>query len=293
MKVTDGSYKAEAPTGTALETTSGGQSIGNVTKETVFSVNFNLHEKATVNLVALMAKPEADYALDGNVAFNLDDKEVTPAAVTFGSVEGNTYWNWKEVTISNTLLAAGMHHLTLTATNAFPNMDCIKIITNGYGSDFFVKGAETVRIEGENVDKTNLISDGGSSFTETSDEAIAETSGHSLLCHCNPGSYFEISFENTIAINLSLSLRLSKYEALVIGENYSVYVDGNKVEWTDPTLVLGKADETHTNDWHNWKICDATSKALEAGRHTMKFSFEKAGCNVDYVDFVFLAPVAE
>ena len=54
MKVTGGSYGVEAPTGDALALTSGGKSIGNVTKGSVFSIPFNLGKKATVNLVAVM-----------------------------------------------------------------------------------------------------------------------------------------------------------------------------------------------------------------------------------------------
>jgi len=285
MKVTSGSYKAEAPLGDALALTSGGLSIGNVAVGTVFTVNFNLHDKATVDLVTVMAKPEADYSFDGNVTMALDSTTVTPESVTFGSTATNTYWNWKNINIYNGVLASGMHTLTLTATNAFPNMDCIKIITNGYGKTFYASTAKTYRVEGEDVDKTHLISDGGN-FTESSTEDVASTSGKSLLCHCSAGSYFEIPFTIVSAGTADITFRLSKYEALPIGENYSAYVDGTKVAWSDPTLTLGRASDG-TNDWHNWKLCTLPAQSLTAGDHTVKFSFDNNGANVDYVDFGF------
>lgn len=286
IKVTSGSYKAEVPSGDALAATSGGKSIGNVAVGTVFTINFNLNDKATVKLVAVMAKAESDYSFDSNVAMSLDGKTLTPEAVTFGGIDGNTYWNWKDVVISNGILASGMHTLTLTATNVFPNMDCLKIITNGYGKTFYASESKTYRVEGEDVDKAHLVSDGGSSFTESSNEAAAATSGQSLLCHCAKGSYFEIPFSIVNAGSMNVTFRLSKYEALVIGDNYSAYVDGVKVSWSDPSFTLGRAADG-SNDWHNWKLCTLPVQSLTSGDHTVKFSFDENGCNVDYIDFGF------
>ena len=83
-----------------------------------------------------------------------------------------------------------------------------------------------------------------------------------------------------------MTCRLSKYEAINVNDNYSVYVDGTKVAWADTTQTLGRTDG---NDWHNWKLCTLSATTLATGTHTFKFSFDNNGANVDYISFAFAA----
>ena len=281
LKVTGGSYSTEAPTGDALALTSGGKSIGNVTKGSVFSIPFNLGKKATVDLVAVMAKYEDTYALDSEVTIQLDGTTITTGVTAFGHTDTNQYWNWKNVSISSGVLAAGMHTLTLTATNSFPNMDCVKIVVTGYGDDVAMSSDGTYTVEAENVDKSNLTFDsaGEAGCIET---YSADSNGKSLG-HVN-GGYFEISFYLGAAAKVTITEVLSKYESWVIGDNFKSYVDGTEVAYVDPTLTLGRASDG-SNDWFNWKDCALTEQSLTAGEHVFKFSYTNGGGNVDCIKF--------
>lgn len=295
ITLTSGSWVVEAPTGEAASITSGGYSIGNVAANTTFSINFNLGAKAYIDIVGVLAKYEDTYSLDGNFIATLDGETLTPGDYTFGHTDTNQYWNWQNVSLYSDILDAGLHTLTIsagTADNAFPNTDCFNITATAYGEDmdFYVADAETVRIEGEDVDQTNLISDGGSSFTESSTETEAATSGEECLCRMDKASYFEIPFYvNSDTLSVTITCRLSKYEEYNVSENYSCYLDGTKVEWTDTTITLGKTDG---NDYHNWKLCPLATTALTTGSHTFKFSFDNYGANVDYIEFVFASTAA-
>lgn len=295
ITLTSGSWVVEAPTGEAASITSGGYSIGNVAANTTFSINFNLGAKAYIDIVGVLAKYEDTYSLDGNFIATLDGETLTPGDYTFGHTDTNQYWNWQNVSLYSDILDAGLHTLTIsagTADNAFPNTDCFNITATAYGEDmdFYVADAETVRIEGEDVDQTNLISDGGSSFTESSTETEAATSGEECLCNMDKASYFEIPFYvNSDTLSVTITCRLSKYEEYNVSENYSCYLDGTKVEWTDTTITLGKTDG---NDYHNWKLCPLATTALTTGSHTFKFSFDNYGANVDYIEFVFASTAA-
>jgi len=289
ITLTQGTWQVESPTGEAASLTSGGKSIGNVSANASFSIWFNLGKPALVDLTAVMAKYEDNYSLNGNVIATLDGETLTPAAVTFGHTDTNQYWNWKNVTFYSDILSAGTHTLIVssgTVDNAFPNTDCFKITARGYGEakGFVVEAAKTVRKEGEEIDTSHLISDGGSSFVEASTEAVANTSGKKCLCHMNPGSYFEVPFYMTEDFTMDVTCRLAKYESLNVSENYSCYLDGTKVDWTDTTLTLGRTDG---NDFHNWKLATLKSSSLTAGAHVFKFCFDKAGVNLDYVEFAF------
>ena len=287
---TAGSFKVESPTGDAASLTSGGKSTGNYASGTVLNMVFSLKEKANVDIIGVMAKYEDIYSLRDNVKFELDGATLTPDAVTFGHTDTNLYWNWKNVTIASQSLTSGKHTFMVTAIgadNTMPNVDCFKIVTKGMGASFIATNGNTYRVEGESVNTSHLISDGGTSFVESSTEEVAATSGQECLAHVDSGSYFEIPFYvDETSTFLTMTCRLSKYEAINVNDNYSVYVDGTKVAWADTTQTLGRTDG---NDWHNWKLCTLSATTLATGTHTFKFSFDNNGANVDYISFAFAA----
>jgi hypothetical protein len=287
LDVTTGSYTTEAPTGGAADITSGGLSIGSVAVGTIFDIPFVLSEKATVKIVLRMAKYEEDWDLDGNVTIQLDGTTLTTGYAGFGHTADNQYWNWQDITADRALMSAGSHTLTLTAAAGFPNMDSLSFVVTGYGDDFSADVDGTYVIEGENVDKANLTTDGSSNLIESDSR---DSNGESLG-HVN-GGYFAIPFYLEANSNVGITCVLSKYEPLVIGDTYNVYVDGTPVEFVDPTLALGKAADG-SNDWFNWKNCALVSQALPEGEHVFKFALTHNGVNVDCIDFAVSAATIE
>lgn len=286
LQATTGSYTSEAPSGTAANLTSGGLSIGNVAVGTVFTIPFFLGNKATVKIVARMAKTEADFNLDANVTIQLDGTTLTTGFAGFGSDGDNLYWNWKDITLQRSLLAAGSHTLTLTATAGFPNMDCLSFAVTGYGDDFSALAANgTYTIEGESLDITHLVTDGsGHSLIESDPrDSNGESLGHLS------GGYFEIPFYLEGLSTVGVTCVISKYEPLVIGTSYSLYLDGGPLAFIDPAKTLGRAEDG-SNDWYNWKDCQVQALALAKGEHVFKFALN-AAVNVDCVKFA-VAPGA-
>jgi len=282
LSVTKGSYSIEVPT-TSDPVTSGGESICNVATGTVFSIPFFLGKKATVAIVARMAKYESGYDLDSNVTIQVDGVTVKTEYSAFGHTDANSYWYWQDIAIERTLMSAGSHTLTLTATGGFPNFDCLSFVVAGYGDDFSVNQAATYVVEGENLDTSTLTTDGSSSLIES----YAGDSNGESLGHIN-GGYFEIPFYLESAYDVSITCVLSKYEPKVIGDSYSVYIDGTQVSFVDPTMTLGRASDG-SNDWFNWKNCAVELQSLAAGEHVFKFALTNAGVNVDCINFAVSA----
>jgi hypothetical protein len=273
-----GSYATEAPT-SASPATGDGQSICNVAVGTVFSIPFFLGNKATVAVVLRMAKYESGWSLDDNVAIQIDGVTITTGYAGFGHTADNQYWNWQDITVQRSLMAQGPHTLTMTATVGFPNMDSLSFIVTGYGDDFSVATSGTYIVEGEHIDTSHLITDGSASLIETD----SRDSNGASLGHIK-GGYFEIPFYLENPGTVAIDCVISKYETVVIGTSYSLYVDGASVAFVNPDNTLGRASDG-TNDWFNWKDCLVTPQSLAVGEHIFKFELTSAGVNVDDIQF--------
>jgi len=286
MVVESGGFSVESPSGEAASLTSGGKSIGNVKANTVFSISFNLDEKATVELAGIMAKYEDSFALDEKLEIKLDSEVITTGYTSFGHTDTNQYWNWKHVTLNKAVMDSGYHSLTIKALNEndCPNIDCFKIITTGFGDMFAVSEAKNVRVEGVEMPYNNLSFDSAGAGGRI--ESDSRSSGGKSLGHI-AGGYIEIPFYVDMdSATLNLTLGLAKYEAVAVGDNYTLYLDGNQIAFTDPTFTLGRTDG---NDWFNWKEVAVSSQTLTEGTHTFKLDLSKLAVSIDYFDFTFTA----
>lgn len=281
IKVTAGSYGIENPTGAAAAITSGGQSIGNVAVGTQFEIPFVLGKTSTVDVIAVLAKYEDTYNLDANVTFKIDDVLVTTGFSSFGHTDSNLWWNWKNISLKRGVFAAGRHVLSVVA-NGLPNADCFKFNVSGYGDDFAANANGTYRVEAETLPYDHLTFDGAGAAGRI--EGYGTSSGGLSLGHIDSG-YIEIPFYLEDKGSVTTICFLAKYEAMVVGERYKVYMDGVEVTFQDPTQVLGRAEDG-SNNFFNWKQVPLTAQALAAGEHIFKFECAKAPVSMDCFDFV-------
>ena len=160
-----------------------------------------------------------------------------------------------------------------------PNIDYIKC--NVEEIKTVVSEAGSVKIEGEEMDLSNLVSDGNSLIEG---KQHASTSGTGSLGHIKSG-YIDIDFDVTFASTLTMKGFFSKYEDVSLKDYVEIKLDGVVVDFDD--ITLGKASDG-SNDWFNWKEATVNFGDLEAGVHTLTINF-KAGCNLDCVTLEFAA----
>lgn len=143
--------------------------------------------------------------------------------------------------------------------------------------DFTVTEAKSVKLEAENLDFSNLVSD-GNAFVESNDKS----SGNASIGHINSG-YIDIRFNVSFDAKLTVKALFSKYEAVSLKERIEFKLDGEVKDYTD--ITLGRATDG-SNDWFNWKEAAIDFGTLSAGDHIVTITFLK-GCNMDCVTFEF------
>ena len=103
----------------------------------ILAFKFTLNEKATVEFNIVCAKYEAEYDLDANVRFNIDEEEpfVSNAKDNFfGHTSDNQWYNWKTVKLGTLDLSKQVHIMYIKVVGgAFPNTDCFKLNVTNYG----------------------------------------------------------------------------------------------------------------------------------------------------------------
>lgn len=118
--------------------TSGGSCIACVASPTILAFKFTLNAAATVEFNIVCAKYEADYDLDANVQFHIDEEEpfVSNAKGNFfGHTEENQWYNWKTAKLGTLDLAKQTHVMYIRVIGgAFPNTDCFKLNVTNYGA---------------------------------------------------------------------------------------------------------------------------------------------------------------
>ena len=197
-----------------------------------------------------------------------------------GMVVSANYSNGKKVAVMDYTIdktgALTADDTTITIT--YQNLTTTLTITVKT-ADLVVNAADTYRLEAENLDKTNIVSDGANM-----NESNGFSSNNTSLGHIANG-YFEIRMALNSAYNLKVNGAFSKYESVSLSDYVEVFIDGTAITYTD--ITLGRAEDG-SNDWFNWKNAEFDCGALTAGDHVFKVNF-KTGCNMDYLDFVFTA----
>ena len=146
--------------------------------------------------------------------------------------------------------------------------------------DFEVNEAKSVKLEAEEMDLSNLVSD-GSSLIENNNKS----SNNASVGHINSG-YINISFNITFDSTLTMKGLFSKYEVEHQLKHYVEFkLDGVVVDYDD--IALGRAEDG-SNDWFNWKEATVNFGDLTAGAHTITINF-KSGCNFDCATLTFAA----
>ena len=283
IKVASGSYKVESPTGDAASLTSGGKSIGNVAKGTIFSLSFSNLSKCTINISAVRAKYEGTFSLDDNLEIRLDDEEIKTGYSSFGHTDSNQYWNWKNVSIIKKEFEAGDHVLSIEALkeNCFPNTDCFTFAVSGYNDLRNIDGEGEYVYEGEDLPYLNLNFDAAGAAGRV--ESDSHSSRGKSLGHIQNG-FIEFPFYRQDKASVDITLVLSKYEPYNVSEYYKIYRDGAELSFVDPSLTLGRAEDG-SNDWFNWKEVKIATQHLEKGDHLFAFHFPTVGVNIDYYKF--------
>ena len=146
--------------------------------------------------------------------------------------------------------------------------------------DFEVNEAKSVKLEAEEMDLSNLVSD-GSSLIENNNKS----SNNASVGHINSG-YINISFNVTFDSTLTMKGLFSKYEVEHQLKHYVEFkLDGVVVDYDD--IALGRAEDG-SNDWFNWKEATVNFGDLTVGAHTITINF-KSGCNFDCATLTFAA----
>lgn len=144
--------------------------------------------------------------------------------------------------------------------------------------DETISETKTIRIEGEDFDKTNLTHN-GKGYVENYDGA----SGGKCLGNGTVGTC-EWNYALTEAMTLDIKASLCKYEDYYVRNQFKIFIDNTEINLQDMELKLGRTDG---NDWFNFKEADYEPTNLEEGIHTIKMQI--IGCNVDYLQFTFTA----
>lgn len=181
-------------------------------------------------------------------------------------VKDYTYDKTGELTTEDTTVT--ISYLNATTT--------IKIEIKGY--DFKAKEAGTVRLEAENMELSNLTSDGSSSFIQQD----SRSSNGQSIGHLTGGN-ISVNFTTDSAYTLSVTGAFAKYEEVNLSDFLKFTIDGKEATFED--IVLGRVEDG-SNDWFNWKTTTISCGSLEAGSHAFIITFLN-GLNVDYLDFVF------
>ena len=157
--------------------------------------------------------------------------------------------------------------------------DCsVQIPIKVNGPTFRVTEASTHRVEAENVDTSNIVSDGGSSFIENSGSV---SSNGQNLGHI-AGGYVEIPFSTNKAYSLTVNTMFAFPETVMASEKIDKFeIDGVQYDFED--IEMGAADG---NQYWNYKAITINTGEIQSGLHTFKLTF-KGGGNYDYFEFIF------
>ena len=156
--------------------------------------------------------------------------------------------------------------------------DCsVQIPIKVNGPTFRVTEASTHRVEAENVDTSNIVSDGGS-FIENSGSV---SSNGQNLGHI-AGGYVEIPFSTNKAYSLTVNTMFAFPETVMASEKIDKFeIDGVQYDFAD--IEMGAADG---NQYWNYKTITINPGEIQSGLHTFKITF-KGGGNYDYFEFMF------
>lgn len=143
--------------------------------------------------------------------------------------------------------------------------------------DIVVTEANDYKLEAENLDKTNLVDDGGSFIENSGDfSSNGQNLGHIA------GGYIDINFKTSEKFNLVTTLKFAFPEEVMAKQKIGkVEVDGREIQFED--VLMGAAPD---NTYWNYKDIVFNVGEIEAGAHVFRITFIGGG-NLDYFNFNF------
>lgn len=149
----------------------------------------------------------------------------------------------------------------------------IHVNVNG---DIEIHENKTVRIQGENFDKTNYEHN-GNGFIENNG-TYAE--GGAFLGNGSTG-YVAWNVNFSEATKITIRVRGAKYEDHLASDHIAVSVDSTNISLVDPEMRLGAAAD---NQWFNFKTVEFVTYVVQPGQHEIKLN---SSCNIDWIEFVY------
>lgn len=263
---------------------SSGSAGGNKNYYAEFKINMDFAGK--VEFSAAYVQPEGKKTIDMDMtrlyAIMIDGNEVSldSTKTTLAAREDATVWDVFNYNLIN--LDAGEHTVRIELKENLsyaPNIDYVKFDVKKIKT--IVNEAGRIKLEAEEMDLSNLVSDGRSLIEE---KKVDATSGTGSLGHIVSG-YIDIDFNVTFASTLTMQGLFSKYEAHSLKDKVEFKLDGVVVDYDD--ITLGRAEDG-SNDWFNWKEATINFGDLASGVHTLTINF-KQGCNFDCATLEFAA----
>ena len=263
---------------------SSGSAGGNKNYYAEFKINMDFAGK--VSFSAAYVQPEGKKTKEMDMtrlyAIMIDGNEVSldSTKTTLAARDDVTVWDVFNYNLIN--LDAGEHTVRIELKENLsyaPNIDYVKFDVKKIKT--IVNEAGRIKLEAEEMDLSNLVSDGSSLIEEKKADA---TSGTGSIGHINSG-YINISFNVTFDSTLTMKGLFSKYEAHSLKDKVEFKLDGVVVDYDD--ITLGRAEDG-SNDWFNWKEATINFGDLASGAHTLTINF-KQGCNFDCATLEFAA----
>lgn len=278
---------------------SGGQSIGGVGANSTFTVGIDSLEKATVRIIARIAKFEGGLA-SSYATFMFDNESVDLGEATlsagYGSGNETRFYNWNDVVVGEFDIDTGKtYDLVFNTPTGAINIDALKFAVLTYGEfasedekllptpNDYIAGKGSTVIEAEGLDASTWKNTDGASYGEVN----AFSSGGKSIGHLAEGSSIMVNVKLSEKATVLVSASMSKYEA---DYDLAANIEGafNGEEITFPEVSFGPAPG---NDWYNWQKVDCGRYDLEAGIHTLALVVKEgaASPNIDCFEFTAIS----
>ena len=257
---------------------SGGKSIGAVGANSTFTVGITAQEKATVRIIARIAKYEGDLVskwcsfMFDNQNIDLGEKTITAG---YGNVNDTRFFNWNDIVIGEFDVDTGKTYdfVFNTPTGAI-NIDALKFAVLTYGEfateeekgvptpNAYIEAASNTIVEAENLDASTWKNTDGAGYGEHSAASNGKSIGHLAA-----GSEINVNVKLSAKATVIVNGYMAKYESdYVLKDNIKGTFDGEAI--AIPDVTLGRKEDG-SNDFHNWKRVNLGRYDLEAGFHTL------------------------
>ncbi len=148
---------------------------------------------------------------------------------------------------------------------------------------------ETVVVEAENLDDSEVVTRSGWTPTEGRNSVLEETdtaSGGKLVGLIWVGSKFHVTVFAEQAMRVQMQVILaSDHSDFILGQSVKFYLDGKEIAFA-PTVLTG----TDYPQWYHWRTVELGTYDLTKGDHTVTMEVFEKGMNLDAFKFTYVPP---